>query len=308
MLSLLRNLTLAVALLTLHVAFAQSLTFRQVLDRPDRPQPDHKIAYGPGPNQYGELWLPKTTTKAPLPVVVLIHGGCWLSELPGPELLAFLSDGLRNKDVAVWSITYRRVSGGNDNPMGGGYPATFNDIASGVDYLRKIAPQYNLDLKRIVTSGHSAGGHLAAWAAARAKLPADSPLRSADPLPIKGMVGIAGLVDLAYAASATAFACGDKTVEKLIDSDKRGKKEAFRDTSPIELLPLGSNIRQVLVSGTYDGIVPPVHGWRYANRAKEKGEAVEVVNLDNAGHFELISPWTAPGRALVDKIVEVVKQ
>ena len=80
---------------------AQSLTFRQVLDRPERPVPDVKIQYDGGPNQYGELWLPKTSSTRPLPVVVLIHGGCWLSEYPGPELIAFLSDELRKHGVAV---------------------------------------------------------------------------------------------------------------------------------------------------------------------------------------------------------------
>ncbi len=110
---------------------AQSLTFRQVLDRPDRPTPDITIQYDSGPNQYGELWLPKTSSTNPLPVVVLIHGGCWLSEYPGPELIAFLSDELRRHGVAVWSITYRRV-GMKENVMGAGYPATFLDIAHGV--------------------------------------------------------------------------------------------------------------------------------------------------------------------------------
>ena len=98
---------------------SQSLTYKHILDKPElaNTRPDHKIAYGPGTQQYGELWLPPANVKGPLPVVVLIHGGCWLAALPGPELVAFLSDELRKHGVAVWSLTYRRV--GHD---GGGYP------------------------------------------------------------------------------------------------------------------------------------------------------------------------------------------
>jgi acetyl esterase/lipase len=281
----------------------QGLTFRQVLDRADRPLPDHKIAYDSGPNQYGELWLPDTPSLAPLPVVVLIHGGCWLSEYPGPELIAFLSDDLRKQGVAVWSISYRRV-GIKENVMGGGYPATFLDIAHGVDHLRNIAAQYRLDLNRVIASGHSAGGHLALWAAARPKLPAGSALHIANPLPIKAVVGIAAIPDLAYAATAVAHACERDTIDKLVDTARRGGKDAFLDTSPIEMLPLG--VKQILVSGIYDGVVAPVIGWRYRNSARARGETVEIVNIDNAGHFELISPWTAPGKIVVDKILAAV--
>ena len=285
-------------------AIAQALSFTDILQRVDRPAPDHKIAYGPAVSQYGELWLPPATHSpgGDLPVVVLIHGGCWLSDYPGPELVAFLADGLRRQGAAVWSITYRRVAIG-ENVQGGGYPSTFLDVAHAVDHLRALAGPYHLDLARVVAAGHSAGGHLALWAAARPKLPADSLLKTAHPLPIKSVVSIAGLADLAYAATASAHACGEGTVEKLVDSAARGKP-AFRDTSPSELLPLG--VPQVLISGVFDGIVPPVHGWRYQSRAKARGESVELLNLDNAGHFELISPWTVPGRAVVNRILQAL--
>ena len=281
---------------------AQSLTYRQILEREGRPVADQRIAYGPGPAQYGELWLPAARGSGPLPAVVLIHGGCWVSDYPGIELVAFLADALRRKGAAVWSITYRRV-GLEQNLQGGGYPATFLDVALAVDYLRTMSKTYPLDLTRVVAAGHSAGGHLALWAAGRANIAPGSPLKSETPLPLKGVVGIAGLPDLAYAASATTHACGLGTVEKLVDHARRGK-EAYLDTSPIELLPLG--VPQLLISGVYDGIVPPAHGWRYQARAKAKGETVELLNLDYAGHFELIAPWTAPGKAVVERIMQAL--
>ena len=288
-------------------AESQSLTFSQILARAElkSTQPDHKIAYGRDAMQYGELWLPPTPTKTALPVVVLIHGGCWRADLPGPELVAFISDDLRNHGVAVWSITYRRVG-----HIGGGYPGTFYDVADGVAHLRTIAEKYNLDLTRAVVAGHSAGGHLALWVAAQNRIPAASILKRDQAVNFKAVIGIAAMPDLAYFARAGAHACGDKTVDQLTDATARtpavGAKNApYLDTSPSEMLPLG--VKQILMHGVLDGIVPPAIGLRYQTRAKESGDSVELIALENSGHFELIAPWTPPGEAVVAKILDALK-
>ncbi len=278
-------------------AHAQMLTFKDILTRAERPVPDHKISYGSHADQYGELWLPKKSTT-PAPIVILIHGGCWRADLPGPELVAFLADALRNEGLAVWSITYRRIGTKAENFSP--YPDTFRDVISAAEKLRELAPKHALDLNRIVATGHSAGGHLALWLAARPKLPPDSPLYQNDLLTIRASVGIAALPDLAYARVASAHACGSDTVDKLIDSKTRGEA-AYRDTSLVPLLPLG--VPQTLISGVYDGIVAPAHALRYRERAKEKNEVVKLVTLDDAGHFELIAPWTDAGRAVVKQII-----
>lgn len=280
---------------------AQTLTFKNILDRADRPSPDHKIVYGDHADQYGELWLPKkhkTDATSPIPVVVLLHGGCWRADLPGPELVAFLADALRGEGVAVWSITYRRV--GTKAEKFSPYPDTFLDVIHATEKLRELAPKFALDLNRVVTAGHSAGGHLALWTAARAKLPLTSPLYRKDALRIHATVGIAALPDLAYARVASAHACGADTVDKLIDIQSRGDA-AYADTSVMPLLPL--NVPQTLVSGVYDGIAAPAHAWRYREKAREKNEVVQLVTIDNAAHFELIAPWTNAGHEVVQKII-----
>ncbi len=283
---------------------AQMLTYKNILDRADRPVADHKISYGEHQDQYGELWLPKKSDelKSATPVVVLLHGGCWRADLPGPELVAFLADSLRREGVAVWSITYRRVGtiAENFSP----YPDTFLDVLSAADKLRELASKYSLDLNRVVTAGHSAGGHLALWLAARPNLPVDSPLYRKDALAIHATVGIAALPDLAYARVASAHACGADTVDKLIDIKSRGES-AYRDTSVTSLLPL--NVPQILISGVYDGIVAPAHALRYREQAKVKNESVQLVTIDNAAHFELIAPWTDAGREVVKQIVRSTK-
>ncbi len=284
---------------------AQTLTFKNVLDRAERPTPDTRITYGTHPDQYGELWLPKPNATKPVAVVVLVHGGCWRADLPGPELLAFQADALRREGVAVWSITYRRV--GTKAEAFSPYPDTFLDVAKATDKLRELADRYALDLTRVVTTGHSAGGHLAMWLAARPRLPSDSPLFQANPLKIRATVGVAAIADLAVGRSMSAHACGADTVDLLVDHKKRKDAGAdpFRDTSLTPLLPLG--MPTTLVSGVYDAIVAPAQALRYRERAKEKGETVKLLTLDDAGHFELIAPWTAPGKAVVDAILQATR-
>ena len=294
------------------IANAQTLSFRDILQRTPAPQPDVKIAYGKDALQFGELWLPKaetsTTSTEPKtkasanklhPVAVLIHGGCWLAELPGVELMWHMADNLRNHGIAVWSIEYRRLG-----HAGGGYPGTFLDIANGADHLRVIAEKYHLDLSRVITVGHSAGGHLALWAAARPNLPQNSALRIASPLKINAVVGLAAIPDLQLFARSGAHACGENTVDRLVDREGRGN-EAFRDTSITELLPL--NVKQVLIHGVFDSIVPPYIGMQYQTKAKAKEEAVEVKVIADAGHFEVIAPWSAAWKEVLAAIIDRMK-
>ncbi|MEP7157426.1 MAG: alpha/beta hydrolase [Betaproteobacteria bacterium] len=270
---------------------AQTLSYTDILKRAPV-KADVRIAYGSDPLQFGDLWLPQGNEKAasPFPVIVLLHGGCWLADLPGVELTHFMADDLRKNGFAVWELEYRRVG-----HKGGGYPGTFLDVANGTDFLRGIAKKYNLNLKQVIASGHSAGGHLALWLAARSRLPANSPINLPSPLPIHRVVGVAAISDLAFYAKAGAHACGDDTVARLLDVEKRGKADPtapFKDTSPPQLFPIG--VKQILVYGVYDGIVPPSMGLRHKNQATAKGETVEIISVANAGHFELISPWTEP--------------
>lgn len=294
-----RLLVLLLALATLPAA-AQFLGFRQVLDRPDRPQPTQRLAYGPLPQQLGELWLPSGGT-GPFPVVLMVHGGCWRAELPGPELLAWQAESLRQQGIAVWSISYRRL--GHE---GGGYPGSFQDVARGADHLRELARSQPLDVGRVLATGHSAGGHLALWLAARKNLPASSPLAVKDPLPLHAVVPLAGVGDLAWGAGYVGGACGADTVATLVQEKARGK-DAWADTSPAALLPLGVPV--TMVSGLYDPIVSPAHARRFQAAAVRQGDRpVQLLTLDEASHFELIAPWTEAGRRVVERVVSEVKR
>jgi acetyl esterase/lipase len=261
-------------------ADAALLSWKDILQRPAL-KADQRIAYGADPMHFADLWLPEG--RGPHPVVILIHGGCWQAQYPGVELTHFLADALRREGYAVWEIEYRRLG-----HKGAEYPGMFLDVAEGADHLRKIAAQRSLDLNRVVATGHSAGGHLALWLAARDRLPAASALRRALPLAIHAVVGIAAITDIEIFATAGAHACGVDTVERLVDGKKRGKA-AFADTSPAEF---AVPVKQWLIQGKEDRLVLPPLGHDYAAKKRARGEAIDIIDIADAGHFELIAPWT----------------
>lgn len=250
------------------------ISWDQLLDRP-REEADAKIAYGEGEQQFGELWLPEG--DGPFPTVMMVHGGCWLAEIPGTILMDYVAADLRDHGVAVWNIEYRRL--GHE---GGGFPGTFLDTAAAADALRGIAEDYPLDLDRLVFAGHSAGGHLALWAAARGGIGDDSPLRAEDPLIPDAVVTLAGINDLNAYREDGPGRCGEPgTVDELVGG-------RYGDTSPAEMLPIGAE--QVIVSGALDPIVPSPFGDGYGAAADGAGDPVTTEVMIGAGHFELIDP------------------
>ena len=258
-------------------------SFHDILAMPHA-EAAQRIAYGPDPRQFGELWLPRG--KGPHRLVVMIHGGCWRADLPGLELQAPLSAALAARGWAVWNLEYRRIG----HPAGG-WPGTFQDVAQGVDAVRNFSAAKRIDLSRVVFVGHSAGGHLATWAAARHGILKTSPLWAKDPLNPKAVISLAGIIDLQAYRATGPDACGGPTViEDLVGWKARGDA-AFADTSPPLMAPSG--VRQVVVSGGLDPIVPARFGQAFTVRAAASGDPVTHRLFPDAGHFELIDP-TSP--------------
>ncbi|MBK8837142.1 MAG: alpha/beta hydrolase [Hyphomonadaceae bacterium] len=241
----------------------------------------HAIQWGPGATNVADLWLPEGV--GPFPVVLMVHGGCWQKLIADRTLMNWAAEDLRKQGLAVWNIEYRGV-----DEDGGGYPGTFLDVAHAADALRDQAAQYNLDLNRVAAFGHSAGGHLALWAAARHKLPANSPMRMDNPLKLVGVVNSGGLADLKASRSVTQRECLADIFDQLVGDISSTRAEVLSDTSPAEMLPL--KVRQVSVNGHEDTIAPPVLGEGYTRRAKAAGDNADVAVVLNTGHVELISP------------------
>ncbi len=154
---------------------------------------------------------------------------------------------------------------------------------------QEIDHEYNLDIKNIIVVGHSAGGHLALWAAARPHIKPTSALYRPNPLPVKLAVSLAGINDLrAYRNSGPGVCGGPGTIDRLINADARHGQDPYADTSPAAMLPL--NVQQLIVSGSQDPIVPSRFGRDYGTAAKSSGDPVKIIEIEGAGHFELIDP------------------
>jgi acetyl esterase/lipase len=273
----------ATLLLALPPASAELLKPREVDAIPHAP-PDRTLAYGDDANQFGQLFLPEG--RGPFPVAVVIHGGCW-KKFADLNNTVPMSDTLRKAGFASWNIEYRRV----DNE-GGGWPGTYRDVGSAIDHLRTIAGQYRLDLQRVVVVGHSAGGHLALWAAARHRLPQHSPLYTSNPLSLRGVVNLAGPGRLqSLTAAHLQKACGSVPVPQLLGGEIERLPERLREGSPADMLPLG--VPQVLITGSLDWLIPPSLGEEYVELARKSGDDAKLTVIEGAGHFEIIAPGTA---------------
>jgi acetyl esterase/lipase len=250
------------------VQVKEEATVMNAADLLNLPQPeaDQRLSYGEDPLQFGELRLPEG--EGPFPVVIVIHGGCWLAEY-GLGYMSAFADALTAAGVATWSIEYRRVG-----DEGGGWPGTFQDVADAADHLLEIALEHHLDLDRVSAVGHSAGGHLALWLAGRKWLDTVDPLRGDGPLALNGVVALAGISDLA--AYSGPDGCG-AAVSGLLGGVPPEVPDRVRRASPIAMIPFGVN--QTMVIGGLDSIVPAEQAHGFAEAARQMGDSVRVVEI-----------------------------
>ncbi|MDQ3460744.1 MAG: alpha/beta hydrolase [Deinococcota bacterium] len=227
-----------------------------------------------------------------LPVVMLLHGGCW-RERVSLDYFGQAAQRLTGAGSAVWNVEYRRLGGG------GGWPATLLDVAAATEALRALAPEYGLDLARLLAVGHSAGSQLALWLAGRQRLPQSSPLYRPDPLLLRGVVSLAGIPDLAEAA-ARGLCQG--APQELLGGGPGERPERYAQASPAALLPLGCP--QVFIHGEEDDIVPLDYVQAYVRAAQARGEAARLETLPATGHFEPVVVGTPAWEVVQEEIMK----
>ena len=255
-------------------AAARPIAFAELAALP-APDADHRIAYGAEPEQFGELRLPPGDRS--VPTIVLVHGGCWLQAYDVAHTRP-LAAALAAAGYAVWSPEYRRVGGA------GGYPATFVDVAAAVDSVRLLARRFpRLDTTRVVLAGHSAGGHLALWAAAREPGDAmDGAAVAAAPLRAAGVVSLAGITDLAgYGAGSGSC---NRPVASLLGGTPAEVPARYASASPVRRPP-GVPVR--IVHGAADPIVPLAQSEALVRAAPDR---VTLAAVAGAGHFDVVAP------------------
>lgn len=261
----------------------------------EKPTPTETITIGEGETDIVDLWLPET--PGPHPVVIMVHGGCWQKSIADRTLMNYGAEDLRQRGMAVWNIEYRGV-----DEAGGGYPGTYLDVANAADALRDYADDYNLDLSRVAGTGHSAGGHLVTWLAARQNISEDSPLYRADPIALRGVINVGGLADLELSARVTERSCLGEILDDLTGAPSEQRPDVFTDTSPARLLPLG--IDHISLSGDLDRIAPIGLAHSFVRKAVTMGDQAEAIIISGNNHTDLIAPGTDAFEAQAAQLAE----
>ncbi|WP_121748186.1 alpha/beta hydrolase fold domain-containing protein [Streptomyces sp. E2N166] len=280
--------------------------------------PDSTAVYGDHPDQVIDFYVPRGVggPGGAAPVVVVLHGGSWRAPYDRRHVSPF-AGFLARRGLAVASVEYRRGAGGGDGgdgtegaggdgggaggPVAGRWPETFDDVAAALDALPALVRQYvpQADARRVVLTGHSAGGHLALWAAARHLLPDDAPWRIDRPAPLRGVVALAPIADFEVADKLDV--CGGATRQLLGGEELFAERRPYAD--PALLLPTG--IATTLVQGRADVDVPQAVAEAYADAAAKAGEVVGVTLLEDVGHYPLIDPAADACAVVAEEIAQL---
>lgn len=236
--------------------------------------------------QVGQLRLPRVQNNEPVPLVIIIHGGCWVSSIASYHFMDNFSQSITSLGYATWNIEYRALGTGGD------WPVIFQDVSKAVDYSRSLAQNYPININKVAVIGHSAGGHLALWVASRKNLNSTSLAFTDNPLVINGVISLAGI------ANVTGYnTCGTLATDVIgvpIAPSSSNLTQRLVETSPLQMLPTG--VKTILISGNTDSIVPPPMGTEYSAEAVKQGDDSKHHILQGRGHFELIdstkTDWT----------------
>lgn len=228
---------------------------------------DHLITYGDEPFQFGRLWLPTQMSKT-AKLIVFIHGGCWLNQFDMAHTYP-AATALAQAGYTVWSLEYRRTG-----DSGGGWPGSFNDIKTGIQYISNLS-LYGANIEDAVIVGHSAGGHLALLAATEFRN-------------VHAVVGLAAITDIVKYAAGTNDC---ETAAALFMGSTIAQDSALYQTANPASLNLHSNT--LLLHGTGDSIV---------SVSQSVLQNANTLDIEDAGHFDWVHPGTEAFQILLDNL------
>jgi acetyl esterase/lipase len=237
-----------------------------ILTRTARP-PDRTVAYGPLPEHVADVWLPAEPSERPL--VIFVHGGFWKAAYDRTHV-APAAEALAVAGYPVATPEYRRVG------AGGGWPATFDDVAAGIATLPGLLADVVSVSRGSLLIGHSAGGQLVLWAGRTGA-------------GIRGVVALAPVADM---VRGFELGLGGGAVAAVLGGGPDAVPDRYAAVDPAANLPIG--VPTVIVHGRLDDTVPYAIGADFARASAARGDATTLVEVPDAGHFELIDPSTVP--------------
>ncbi len=242
------------------------------------------VQYGPDPAQLLDLYLPDTTTRAP--VVVYFHSGGWVAGSRTAVTQAILREVPRG--YAVVSVDYRLAPAVR-------FPVPLQDAKTAVRWVKAHAAQYRLRADQVFAAGASAGGHLAAMVAVTpgrfepTNLPPELAAQSSQ---VIGAVSLVGLLDLnsisreagtwGPALVAALLGCPDPTTDVVVTCSE----DAMTGASPLNYVTR-DDPPIYLGYGDLDTLVPPsTNGLAMATRYAQLGMNGEAPfdEVQNQGH------------------------
>lgn len=252
--------------------------------------PTTREVYGDHEDQVAELTLPDGADAGPpLPVAVLVHGGFWAREYADLDRMRGAAADLAARGWAAYNVEYRRLGGG------GGWPQSAEDVSGAIDHLLAVRDRgVPIDLGRVVTVGHSAGGHLGLLDAARE--PREAGVR------VAAVGALAPLTDVLVAHGSGAD--GARITEAFLGGSPADRAEVYARASPTHRVPLG--VPQLVVHGDLDDVVPRAMIETYVDAARSAGDDVVLDARPENGHFDLIEPATEAWASVVVWLQRVV--